>query len=168
MAELAPAGAAEYAACFLARWVSYADGSSDEPPGDLAPEYLRVLLAERDQLRDRLTAVRTATEEWHAFALEHRDDPDPAAQAAWRAMAHALCCVLTAHDDEPGKKPCPDCAPPVQGHLELEPMPCHQPQGTWASNHGCDPCATCGRCRICDAVARGAAEQAPDSGTIET
>lgn len=101
MAELTPAGAAEYAACFLARWASYADGSSDEPPGDLAPEYLRVLLAERDQLRDRLTAARAATEEWHAFALEHRDDPDRAAQAAWRAMAHALCCVLTAHDGEP-------------------------------------------------------------------
>lgn len=72
------------------------------------------LLAERDRLRDRLTAVRAATEEWHAFALEHRDDPDRATQAAWRAMAHALCCVLTAHDDEPGKKPCPDCQDPQE------------------------------------------------------
>lgn len=47
--------------------------------------------------------------------------------------------------------------------LDLQPMPCHQPQRTWASNHGCDPCATCGRCRICDAVARGPAEQTPHS-----
>ena len=66
------------------------------------------LLAERDQLRARLAAVRAATEEWHAFALEHRDDPDHAAQAAWRAMAHALCCVLTAHDGEPA-----DALPPL-------------------------------------------------------
>ena len=59
------------------------------------------LLAERDQLRDRLTAVRAATGEWHAFALRYRDEPDPGEQAAWRAMAHSLCCVLTALDGEP-------------------------------------------------------------------
>lgn len=74
---------------------------------------------------------------------------------------------LSAEHGEPGKKPCPDCAPPVQGHLELEPMPCHQPQRTWASNHGCDPCATCGRCRICDAVARETAERTPPDESIE-
>lgn len=75
---------------------------------------IRVVLTERDQLRARLAAVHATTEEWHAFALEHRDDPEPAAQAAWRAMAHALGCVLTALDGEPGKKPCPDCQDPQE------------------------------------------------------
>lgn len=68
MAELTPAGAAEYAACFLARWVSYADGSSDEPPGDLAPEYLRVLLAERDQLRRDLDKTKRDRDSWQHVA----------------------------------------------------------------------------------------------------
>lgn len=64
---------------------------------------IRALLAERSQLRDRLTAVRAATEEWHAFALRYRDEPDPGEQAAWRAMAHSLCCVLTALDGVPNQ-----------------------------------------------------------------
>lgn len=59
------------------------------------------LLRERDQLRAQLAAVHATTEEWRTFALGYRDDPNPAAQAAWRAMAHALCCVLTALDGDP-------------------------------------------------------------------
>lgn len=79
MTELTPADAAEYAACFLARWASYADGSSDEPPGDLAPEYLRVLLAERDQLRRDLEKARKDRDSWQTIAAsrEPSAEPDP-------------------------------------------------------------------------------------------
>ncbi len=63
MAEPAPDAAADYAAWFLARWGAYADGSSDEPPGDLAPEYLRVLLDERQQSRtDRFALLDVLAE----------------------------------------------------------------------------------------------------------
>lgn len=62
------------------------------------------LADDRDMYRDRWNAARGDAEEWRQHALKHRDEGSPFEQAAWRAMAHALCCVLSALDgDEAGK-----------------------------------------------------------------
>lgn len=65
-----PDAAAENAAAFLARWAAYADGSSDEPPGDLAPEYLHALLADRAQARRDLDKAKRDRDSWQGIAAD--------------------------------------------------------------------------------------------------
>lgn len=138
---------------------------------------IRALLAERDQLRDRLAAVRGATEEWRTFALGYRDDPNPAAQAAWRAMAHSLCCVLTALDGEPA-----DAVHPL-GVVEFPQDVTDEEMTRWAAAweaaQGPERPLTLDLGNRTatfrtkpwpaehDAVARETAEQTPPSGTID-
>ncbi len=69
----------------------------------LEREVERLKGANTDQgLRDRLATVRVVAEEWRQYAVGHREEPDPGVDSAWKAMAHALCCVLAAVDGADG------------------------------------------------------------------
>lgn len=164
-------------------------GTCGQHAGDHAEDNLAFLAAAREdvpwllnlvgQLRARIAAVRAATEEWHAFALRYRDEPDHAAQAAWWARRTCPRCGLTALDGDPA-----DAAHPlgvVEFPQDITDEEMTRWAAAWEAAQGPERPLTLDlgnrtatfRAKPwpaeydADAVARETAEQTPPGGTIE-